>query len=39
VVAIEDSFGIRLDPADVVSLKSYSSAIQILQRHGAWGNE
>jgi acyl carrier protein len=39
VVALEDSFGIRLDPADVVSLKSYSSAIQILQRHGAWGNE
>ena len=39
VVAIEDSFDIRLDPADVVSLKSYSSAIQTLQRHGVWGNE
>ena len=36
VVAIEDAFGIQLDPADVVDLKSYTSAIAILQRHGVW---
>jgi acyl carrier protein len=36
VVALEDSFRIRLDPADVVSLNSYCTAIEILRRHGAW---
>jgi acyl carrier protein len=36
VVAIEDEFGIQLDPADVVDLKSYASAVRILQRHGVW---
>jgi acyl carrier protein len=36
VVAIEDEFGIQLDPADVVDLKSYASAVTILQRHGVW---
>jgi acyl carrier protein len=36
VVAIEDAFGIRLDSADVVDLKSYASAVSILRRHGAW---
>ena len=34
VVAIEDEFGIELGPADVVDLKSYASAVTILQRHG-----
>jgi acyl carrier protein len=34
VVAIEDEFGIQLDPGDVVDLKSYASAVTILQRHG-----
>jgi acyl carrier protein len=36
VVAIEDAFGIRLSPADVVELKSYPAAVDILRRHGAW---
>ena len=36
VVAIEDEFGIELGPADVVDLKSYASAVTILQRHGVW---
>jgi len=36
VVAIEDEFGVRLSPADVIELKSYSAAIEILQRLGAW---
>jgi len=36
MVAIEDSFGVRLKPADVVELTSYSSAIEILRRRGAW---
>jgi hypothetical protein len=34
VVAIEEAFGIQLSPADVVDLRSYPSAITILQRHG-----
>lgn len=34
VVAIEDAFGIRLSPADVVELKSYPAAVEILRRHG-----
>ena len=36
VVAIEDEFGIQLDPADVIGLQSYASAVAILQRHGVW---
>jgi acyl carrier protein len=36
VVAIEDEFGIRLTPADVVELKSYPAAVAILRRHGVW---
>jgi acyl carrier protein len=36
VIAIEDEFGIQLDPADVVDLKSYATAVTILQRHGVW---
>jgi len=36
VVAIEDGFGIRLNPADVVDLRSYDAAIAILRRHGVW---
>jgi acyl carrier protein len=38
VVALEDAFGIRLDSADVVDLKSYYSAVTILRRHGVWGD-
>jgi acyl carrier protein len=38
VVAIEDRFGIRLNPADVIELKSYPAAIDILRRHGAWAD-
>jgi len=34
VVAIEDTFGIRLSPADVIELNSFASAITILRRHG-----
>ena len=34
VLAIEDEFGIQLDPADVVDLTSYASAVRILERHG-----
>jgi acyl carrier protein len=36
VIAIEDEFGIQLDPADVVDLNSYATAVTILQRHGVW---
>lgn len=36
VVAVEDEFGVRLSPADVVELKSYPAAIAILRRHGVW---
>jgi acyl carrier protein len=36
VVAIEDEFGIRLEPADVVELKSYFDAEAILKRRGRW---
>jgi acyl carrier protein len=36
VVAIEDEFGIQLDPAEVVDLNSYASAVAILDRHGVW---
>jgi acyl carrier protein len=38
VVSIEDAFGIRLTPADVVELQSYPAAIDILRRHGVWGD-
>jgi acyl carrier protein len=38
VVAIEDTFGIRLSPADVIELNSFASAIAILRRHGVWKN-
>ena len=38
VVAIEDGFGIRMSPADVVDLKSYAAAITILRRHGVWAD-
>jgi acyl carrier protein len=38
VVAIEDEFGIRLTPADVIELKSYPAAIAILRRHGVWSD-
>ena len=34
VVAIEDNFHVRLTPADVVALKSYRAAVDILRRHG-----
>jgi acyl carrier protein len=34
VVALEDAFNISLTPADVVELKSYASALEILRRHG-----
>jgi len=36
VVAIEDEFGVRLSPADVIELKSYPAAVAILERLGAW---
>ena len=36
VGAVEDSFGVRLTPAEVVELKSYQEAIAILRRHGVW---
>ena len=38
VVSIEDAFGIRLESADVVDLKSYDTAVAILKRHGAWSD-
>jgi acyl carrier protein len=34
VVALEDAFNVSLTPADVVDLKSYASALDILRRHG-----
>lgn len=37
-IAIEDEFGVRLTPADVVELKSYPAAIAILRRHGVWAD-
>jgi acyl carrier protein len=36
VAAIEDEFGGRLDPADVVELRSFQDAEAILRRHGRW---
>ncbi len=36
VAAIEDEFGGRLDPADVVELRSFQDAEAILKRHGRW---
>jgi acyl carrier protein len=36
VVAIEDAFGVRLTPSDVIDLTSYSAAVSILQHLGAW---
>jgi acyl carrier protein len=36
VVALEDEFGVRLSPADVIDLKSYPAAVAILRRHGVW---
>jgi acyl carrier protein len=39
VVAIEDEFGVRLDPADVVELRSFQDAEAILRRHGRWTDE
>ena len=38
VVSIEDAFNIRLSPAEVVELKSYPAAVDILRRHGAWAD-
>jgi acyl carrier protein len=38
VVAIEDEFGIRLSPADVIELDSYAAAVTILRRYGAWAD-
>jgi acyl carrier protein len=38
VVAIEDAFGVRMSPADVVDLKSYAAAVAILRRHGVWAD-
>ena len=39
VVAIEDAFGIRLDPSDVIDLKSYAEAVRIIKDHGAWSDD
>jgi acyl carrier protein len=39
MIAIEDHFGVRLGPADVLELKSYPAAIAILRRHGAWSDD
>ena len=36
IIAIEDTFGVRLSPADVIELKSYPAAVDILRRHGVW---
>jgi len=36
VVAVEDEFGVRFRPSDVIDLKSYPAAVAILQRLGAW---
>jgi thioesterase domain-containing protein/acyl carrier protein len=36
VLALEDEFGIRLDPTDVIELKSYLDAKAILKRRGRW---
>jgi acyl carrier protein len=38
VVAIEDEFGIRLEPADIVELRSYQAAEAILKRRGRWAD-
>lgn len=39
VVAIEEEFGIRLDPSDVVELESYLDAEAILKKHGRWKDD
>jgi acyl carrier protein len=38
VIAIEDAFGVRLAPADVVELTSFPRAVEILKRRGAWAD-
>ena len=39
VVAIEDAFAVRLDPSDVIDMKSYAEAVRILKGHGVWSDE
>ncbi len=39
MIAIEDSYGIRLTPGEVIELKSYPAAIAILRRHGVWSDD
>lgn len=38
VVAIEEEFGIRLEAADIVELRSYQAAEAILKRRGRWAD-
>jgi acyl carrier protein len=38
LVAIEDEFGVRLSPSDIIGLKSYPAAIAILRRLGVWSD-
>ncbi len=39
MIAIEEAFGVRLSPGDVIELKSYPAAIAILRRHGVWADD
>jgi hypothetical protein len=39
LMAIEESFSIHLDPAEVIELSSYDKAVAILRRHGAWPDD
>jgi hypothetical protein len=38
VTAIEDSFDVRLEPAEVIDLQSYDTAVAILKTHGVWAD-
>jgi acyl carrier protein len=38
VAAIEDAFGIQMDPSDLIELDSYAAATIILRRHGVWAD-
>ena len=39
VIAIEDTFGIQLTPAEVIDLNSFNAAATMLQRRGIWADE
>ena len=39
VIAIEDTFGIQLTPAEVIDLNSFNAAATMLRRRGVWADD